>query len=200
MHNGAGTKDKISKGGRILPALCKLFGIVIILLVIAFCLSLLLPKVFGYQVYTVLTGSMEPAIPTGSLIYAEELEPEKVEPGDVIVFEQDGSVVAHRVKENRFVEGEFITKGDANAAEDLFTVRYSDLLGRVKMHIPRLGAFSMIYTSVIGKVYLLLFALCGVLFNVLGERLKSRGQIRQQPELPGKDTDDREDRQPSADQ
>lgn len=168
------------KGGKLLPALCRIVGILILLLVIGFSLSLLLPRFLGYQVYNIMSGSMEPAIPAGSLIYVKDLEPEDVAEGDVIVFEMDGSVVAHRVVQNRFVEGEFVTKGDANAGEDLFNVRYGDLLGRVTAHVPRLGAFSMLYSTTVGKVYVLLFALCGVLFNILSERLRSNAARRLQ--------------------
>ena len=165
-----------AKGGNFLPALCKLIGFLIILSVIAFCLSLIIPKKMGYQVYNIMTGSMEPTIPVGSIIYVEQVPPEDLKAGDVIVFEQDYSVVAHRVVQNRIVEGEFVTKGDANAGEDFNTVKYSDVLGRVKYHINKLGAFTMMYTSNIGKVYVLAFAFCGVLFQILGERLKARYQ------------------------
>jgi len=41
------------------------------------CLPLTVPRLFGYHIYTVVSGSMEPAIPTGSLVYIREAAPEE---------------------------------------------------------------------------------------------------------------------------
>ena len=127
-----------------------------------------------------MSGSMEPEIPVGSMILVETVQPEEVQAGEVIVFRAEGSVVAHRVVENQFVVGEFITKGDANAAEDINSVPYSRLLGRVIYHVPYLGQFMALYTSPIGKLYVFLFVLCGVLFNILAERLRVRERERRE--------------------
>ena len=64
---------------------------------------------------------MEPAIPTGSLVYIKEMEPKDVQVDDVIAFygtKDAASIITHRVVENRVLMGEFITKGDANATKD----------------------------------------------------------------------------------
>ena len=156
-----------------MPGLCNFIGIVIILMVIAFCLILILPNQFGYQVFNVVSGSMEPEIPVGSMIFVDNTAPEEVAVGQIIAFQSGGSVVAHRVVENQSVVGEFVTKGDANDTEDINTIPYSALIGRVAYHVPRIGQFMMVYTSPIGKVYVLGFALCGLLFNVLGGRLRA---------------------------
>ena len=50
---------------------CKIFGTVCLVAVILVCLPLTLPRVFGYEIYTVISGSMEPAIPVGSLVYVQ---------------------------------------------------------------------------------------------------------------------------------
>ena len=181
MRRSSATTDRGSnkKGGKLLPALCNLVGILIILIVIGFCLSLVIPQRMGYQTYNIMSGSMEPEIPVGSMIYVETVPPAQVKPGDVIVYKLETSVVAHRVVENRVVSGEFVTKGDANEAEDMRTVPYSALLGRVRYHVDNLGNFMMLYTSSVGKVYVLAFALCGVLFHVLAERLRARRREEQ---------------------
>ena len=166
------------KGGKLLPALCNLIGILIILIVIAFCLALVLPPKMGYQVYNIMTGSMEPEIPVGSIIYVEYVKPEQIAKGEVIVFQQEDFIVAHRVVENQTVVGEFVTKGDANATEDMNTVPYNAVIGRVAWHMARLGQFMALYSSSIGKIYVLGFALCGVLFNILAVRLRDRERER----------------------
>ena len=108
-----------AKGGRVIPALCNVAGILILLSVIISCLPVTVPRLMGYEIYDVVSGSMEPEIPVGSILYVEGLAPEDVEEGDVIAFWSNGSVVAHRVVKNKVVEGTFITKGDANAREDM---------------------------------------------------------------------------------
>lgn len=85
----------------------------LLILLIVICLPLTVPKAFHYHVYTVISGSMEPAIPTGSLVYIKEMEPKDVQVDDVIAFygtKDAASIITHRVVENRVLMGEFITK------------------------------------------------------------------------------------------
>jgi signal peptidase I len=128
----------------------------------------------GYEVYNVVSGSMEPALPVGSVVYVETVAPETVAQGDIIAYESGGYVITHRVVTNRLVEGEFVTKGDANKQEDMAAVSYQDLIGRVAYHIPVLGRFTFLYTSTVGKVYVIGFALCGLLLNILAGQIRAR--------------------------
>ena len=161
------------KGGRIiLPALCGIVGTLIIVLVIAALLPTTLSRFIGFEVYNVVSGSMEPSIPVGSMVFVKPAEWQEIEEGDVIAYDSNGSVVTHRVTESRFVEGEFITKGDANEEEDLTAVPYSALIGRVEWSVPYLGELTSIAATPLGKIYLFAFLLCGVLFNVLAGRLR----------------------------
>lgn len=160
--------------GAFLPALCNVLGTLILLAVIVSYLPLALPQLLGYTCFNVISGSMEPTIPVGSVIYVEPVDAIDVRSGDVIAFYSDGSVVTHRVEENRFVEGKFITKGDANLREDFESTPYQALIGRVRYSIPYLGRFLTLYTSQVGKAYALCFAACGLLFNLLAGRLRAR--------------------------
>lgn len=67
-------------------AACSALGTALLILLIVICLPLTVPKAFHYHVYTVISGSMEPAIPTGSLVYIKEMEPKDVQVDDVIAF------------------------------------------------------------------------------------------------------------------
>ncbi len=60
------------RGGKLIPALCNLLGTLILVLVIASCLPLTVPRLFGYEIYEVVSGSMEPEIPVGSVIYVAD--------------------------------------------------------------------------------------------------------------------------------
>lgn len=162
------------KGGRLIPALCGVAGTIILAAVILVCLPMTLPRLLGYEIYNVVSGSMEPEIPTGSVVYVKKAEPETIEKGEIIAFRRGDAVVVHRVVSNRKVEGNFITRGDANEQEDMDDVDYAMLIGRVDSHYPVIGGIMALLAETIGKVYLLCFAVCGVMFHMLAARLKER--------------------------
>ena len=173
----------IKKGGKFIPALCNIIGTLILAAVILTSVPLAVPRLLGYEIYNVTSGSMEPALPVGSVIYVQRVAPEAVKEGEIIAYYVDGTVITHRVVENRFVEGEFVTKGDANDMEDFSNTHYSDLVGIVKYHIPMLGDYLMVYSNQLTKVYLLTLAFCGVMFNMLAGRMRRRQEERFQEEL-----------------
>ena len=162
------------KGRKLFPALCSVLGTLILLGVIAAFLPLTVPRLMGYEIYEVVSGSMEPEIPVGSVIYVKAAQPQEVEAGDVIAFQKDGSVITHRVEENHYVEGEFITKGDANREEDVEPVAYGSLIGKVERHVPVLGIVMSLLASNTGKLYAVLLAVCGVMFHMLSAILRDR--------------------------
>ena len=171
-RQSAPRKHDRKKGGKILPALCNVLGTLIILLVIALLLPATLSKVMGYEVYNVISGSMEPVIPEGSMVFVKPTEWQEIESGDVIAFQTGASVTTHRVMRVHSFEGEFITKGDANETEDISPIPFDSLIGRVEYHVPVLGEVTALLASPLGKIYMFAFLLCGVLFNVLAGRLR----------------------------
>ncbi|MCL4360185.1 signal peptidase I [Patescibacteria group bacterium] len=93
------------------------------------------------KLYVVLTGSMEPAIQTGSLV---AVRPEKTyRKGDIITFKsqnQPTQMLSHRIYEVRTTSPPtFITKGDANSAPDLPQVPQSQVAGKVILALPYAG-------------------------------------------------------------
>ena len=58
------------------------------------------PRLWGFQIYAVTSGSMEPKIRTGDVIYVKQVPFQSLEPGDVITFSmnQGRTVVTHRVE------------------------------------------------------------------------------------------------------
>ena len=97
-------------------------------LMLVMALVLLIPGLFGIRPYVVYSGSMEPEIPTGAVVFTKEGEfsPKK---GDIITFHNGDTVVTHRVvKKEKDI---FITKGDANKTEDPVPAEASQIIGRV---------------------------------------------------------------------
>ena len=162
------------KGGGFLPAFFNILGIVLILAVIAACIPLTVPKLFGYEIYNIVSGSMKPEYSEGTVVYVKGVEAADVEEGDVIAFFRQNSVVVHRVVQNRKVEAKFITKGDANRIDDIDPVPYRDLIGRVEKKFPVVGHFLSLFNTLVGKIYFLGIALIGVLFCALSGLLRDR--------------------------
>ena len=117
-----------------------LVGVVVILAV-----HLIGVRLFGIQVYSVISGSMEPEYPVGALIYVKDVDYTELEAGDVITFMLDEDTVAtHRIVEVVPDETDssvlrFKTKGDANAAEDGSLVHHKNVIGTPVFTIPMLG-------------------------------------------------------------
>ena len=111
---------------------------VFVLLTVVLTKSGDVPNIMGYSVFRVLTGSMEPAIETDSLIVVERVDASEVKTGDIIsFFSQDpvhgGAVNTHRVVsiEQNGDNWNFVTKGDANQLEDKYVTSSEDLIGKV---------------------------------------------------------------------
>ena len=115
----------------------------IITMVVVFALLMVGVKLFEIDIYTVLSGSMEPEYKVGSLIYVVDANIDKLKENDVITFKIDKNVVAtHRIveigideKNNRF----FYTKGDANENRDEKVVEGKNIIGKPIFTIPYLG-------------------------------------------------------------
>jgi len=117
---------------------------VIYLLIAVAIVVALLPMVVGFRPVVVLSGSMEPAYPVGSIIYYKAARYEEINPGDAITFRIGGGALAtHRVIEKDEVTGEFMTKGDNNPTEDVNPIAYADVVGKTaKIAIPYAGVVS----------------------------------------------------------
>lgn len=136
-----------------------------ILLIVLFALAVLLigPNLLGMKSFAVLSGSMEPKIPVGSIVFVDEVEPATLQMGDVITYNLSGStMVTHRVVDVDVENQSIITKGDANEVEDGAPVSFSQVVGKMKMHVPYLGYISIYIRTPLG-----IAAACGVLIVVV---------------------------------
>ena len=121
------------------------FTSAIVAAVVILAVLLVGARLIGLQVFTVLSGSMEPAYHVGSLIFVKEADSVELTSGDVITFMMDNNtVVTHRIVEVVPDENDpeilrFRTKGDANNAEDGSLVHYRNVIGTPIFTIPALG-------------------------------------------------------------
>lgn len=149
-----------------------LVGIVVVLAIL-----LVGARVVGLQVFTVLSGSMEPTYHTGSLIYVKEIDAFELEAGQVITFMlNEDTVATHRIVEvvpdaedDSVVR--FRTKGDANDTEDGSLVHYKNVIGMPVFTIPYLGYVANyiqnppgMYVAIAGGAFILMLSFIPDLF------------------------------------
>lgn len=105
-------------------------------------------RAVGIKTYAVVSGSMEPTYPTGSLLYVKSIDPERLAVGDAVTFMLDEDTVAtHRIIEVIPDDEDesvirFRTKGDANASADGMPVHCKNIIGKPLFAIPYLGYFA----------------------------------------------------------
>lgn len=164
----------------LLPAVCNGIWLVITVLVILACLPFVLPRAAGLKAYTIVSGSMEPKLPTGSLAYVEPVRPEELEAGEIVTFftGKEGDTVTHRITENRRDKEELATKGDANEAADPKAVPYGQVIGRVKGHVPYLGWLYPFIAGKAGKLRLLALLLAALLFRTAGTKFHQKNTCK----------------------
>ncbi len=116
--------------------------------VVGLAAVLIIGRFFGLSSYVVMSGSMEPELPVGSLIFVAPEPSSDIRPGDVITFALTDRVVTHRVVEVR--QGTrgplLVTKGDANLDPDLEPVQVGSTVGTPRLIVPDLG-FAVVYVQ-----------------------------------------------------
>lgn len=100
------------------------------------CVALLFLPQIGISVDTVMSGSMEPALRTGGIVFTDTGK-QTPEIGDIIAYQLGDSKVTHRVI-RKTTQG-YVTKGDANDKEDPSLVTEEQIIGKVFFTIPFLG-------------------------------------------------------------
>lgn len=107
--------------------------------------AVLVPRLTGATPYTILTGSMRPSLPPGTLVVMKPKPVDDLRVGDVVTYQlQSGKpqVVTHRIVNiGADAEGDPVltTRGDANGAADARPVRQVQIRGELLYSVPNLG-------------------------------------------------------------
>lgn len=122
--------DKVSTGIVVFVVICAVF--------------LMGSRLLGFQVYNVVSGSMEPTYSVGDLLYVKTVDPDSIRVGQPITFvlNEDLVVATHRVIKVDAQNRLFYTKGDANDTADAAPVHFNNLIGVPQFSIPLLGYVS----------------------------------------------------------
>ena len=138
-----------------------LFKIVYILIIIY--LLTFIPSIWGHKPLVVISGSMEPTLNVGGILYYHKQDIDSFEKGDVLVYKTKHHIISHRVVDK--TDTGFITKGDANKSNDSSEINYSQVLGKgTNWCIPLLGYYSdFIYHHkylLVISIFILVIDLC----------------------------------------
>jgi signal peptidase I len=174
-------RTRLQLASRIVSALLLVVVTLVVILLVAITVG---PRVFPYQALVVRSGSMSPAIPTGSIVFYRSVASDKVKVGDVIVFNEPGETnkkVTHRVYQiSTDATGRyFTTKGDANGTPDDWRVPAVGKGWIAVFHIPVVGYVLYDLQSTLARLLLLLVpaVLLGAitLYEIWHDRGKPRG-------------------------
>lgn len=138
-------------------------------------------RLAGLTPYAVLSGSMEPLYPVGSLIYVQDVDPVTIQPGDSVTFEKgDGVVATHQAYEVDADAQEIRTQGIANintdgsVMHDAEPVSFSSVIGVPVACVPLLGYVNSFVTSTVGTFVVVAGAVVAVALSVFAGRSKGR--------------------------
>ena len=114
------------------------------LLAAAVTVVVLIPRATHGQAMTVLTGSMTPGIPVGSVVVVRPVDPGTLQVGDVATYQKDKAgtaFITHRVVDvdTSTHPTTYLFKGDANRGPDLEPIVPDRIVGKVWFHVPYLG-------------------------------------------------------------
>jgi len=133
-------KDEKSLGKKAIGIVSKTTTIFVIALMAVSIVVFLLPRILGMELRAVVSPSMEPIHPVGSVVVIRPRPFESIGIGDDITFVRDahGTIVTHRVVARNAVERTLTTQGLTNAAPDA-PVGYQNVIGVVWFSVPTVG-------------------------------------------------------------
>jgi signal peptidase len=155
----------------------------VIMAVAVLMMITLFPITGNYKIKIVLSGSMEPAIHTGSIIVIKPEAPYKID--DVITFGKDTKKdvpTTHRIAEMRVEEGKYIyrTKGDANKTEDMSEVPENTVIGKVLFSIPFFGFILDFAKKPMGFLLLVVVPSFAIILDEVGKIWKESKKIKKE--------------------
>lgn len=116
-----------------------IFRIIYILLIIY--LLIFVPSLWGQKPLVVISGSMEPTLKVGGILYYEKIDINDFDEGDILVYQTKEHIISHRIVDIN--ENGFITKGDINNSVDNYLVSDEQILGKgTNWSIPFIGYYA----------------------------------------------------------
>lgn len=149
------------------------------------------PSVFGVTPMVVLSGSMsgdaEDHIEVGDLVFINKADPDELKVGDIIAFMDGKTTVTHRIIRVETVSDgdvQWITKGDANNAEDSRPVTEDNLVGIFSFRIAKLGDVAMFLQQPVGMLIVIgLPCLAFIIYDIIRRQRSASKQSEKTSEM-----------------
>ena len=156
----------------------RVLGNLLIAIVLIIAIPIAIPKLFGLQEYNVISGSMEPTISVGSIVYVKGQNWNQLSEGDIIAFESGASVVTHRIKEMHNDTMTITTKGDANNVADFNDIDFSNVIGRVVAHFPVFGLIAAWLSETVGKIVAAMVLIVGAILSFVADKKETKDDVK----------------------
>ncbi len=140
---------------------------------LGFVIFVLSHNIAGIRAFVITSGSMAPAIPTGSLILTTYVHPIFLRKNDMITFIapiKEHTIVTHRIQSITTRGGVTVigTKGDANKYNDIWHLAGGGVIGKVIYVIPYIGYFLVFTRTKIGISIFILLPAFYIIYSELG--------------------------------
>lgn len=143
-----------------------IFRIIYILLIIY--LLIFVPSLWGQKPLVVISGSMEPTLKVGGILYYEKIDINDFDEGDILVYQTKEHIISHRIVDIN--ENGFITKGDINNSVDNYLVSDEQILGKgTNWSIPFIGYYA---DYIYSHKYLLYISLGVIIVDLCNDMYK----------------------------
>lgn len=186
-------KKALGIAGKVLTILIAVFSVSIMIFTIVSVNTIGKDAaLFGYKPYIVTSNSMQDTFKAGDLTVSKQVDPNTLEPGDIVTFRSIdpvnyGQVVTHKIKSITTYEGEpaFVTYGTTTGVEDAYPVPFSQVLGQYQFRLPGMGNFFYFLKSTAGYITVILipFLILIILQAVKFFKLVSQYKEEQRAEL-----------------
>lgn len=138
----------------------KVFYILIIIYLIIF-----IPVLWGKKPLVIISGSMEPILKVGGILYYEKINLDDFKKDDILVYRLNEHIVSHRIV--NINEYGFETKGDNNISNDSYIVDKNNVIGRGNnWSIPYIGYYAdFIYNHKYLLIVMIILSYFNIWFN-----------------------------------
>ena len=139
-------------------------------ILISIYLIIFIPSIWGEKPLVILSGSMEPILKVGGILYYKEENINDFNEGDVLVYQLNDHIISHRIV--KVLDDSFITKGDNNKSIDTYEVLNYQILGKgTNWSIPYIGYYA---DFIYNHKYLLVIAVGLIFMDILYDNKKEK--------------------------
>lgn len=169
-------------------------GIVLEVVLIAFILVMRLsdetPSFFGYHIFVISTGSMEPELGVGDVIVSRKYDGGELKEGDIVTYlgkegEMRGKLITHEIVS---VSGEgedrvIVTKGVANSVADP-AIGPSDIQAVFVYRTVLIGPIYKVITNIWGFIFLIVLPILAVIASEIVNLVRECHSKEEQSDEP----------------